>query len=211
MKNLHQAAKASASLSMKNAAEVVFTQQVAAGEESPAEIAVTTDGTWMRRGYSSLYGMQTVIAWETQQFVDVEVLTRYCTFCTRKETPCGTILEILSACRLRHSDGPCYLGIYLPQRTVQGCREMQSVLPGRTRGAGGSNRSVDMAMFLWQFLHRRTTLSLLQSLKKLNLYMSILPTNPSYRAVFVVPHRMPMKHSMVLFDISVQRNRSVAP
>ena len=65
VKNLQQAAKATASLSMKNAAEVVFTQRVAAGEESPAEIAVTTDGTWMRRGYSSLYGMQTVIAWET--------------------------------------------------------------------------------------------------------------------------------------------------
>lgn len=68
VKNLHQAAKATASLSMNNAAEVGFTQRVAAGEESPAEIAVTADGTWMRRGYSSLYGMQTVIAWETHTF-----------------------------------------------------------------------------------------------------------------------------------------------
>eukprot|EP00117_Sycon_ciliatum_P046428 scpid67182/ scgid2109/ len=82
---LHHAAKAAAQQSMKRAAYSVLTNRTASGETSPANIAVSTDGTWMRRGYSSLYGVQSVIGWDVQKVIGVEVLSRHCTRCTAKE------------------------------------------------------------------------------------------------------------------------------
>ena len=76
---LHAAAKDVAESSMSAAAKSVMR----AGNEEPSDIAVTTDGTWMRRGYSSLYGVQTVIAWDSSKVVDVEILSRHCSACTQ--------------------------------------------------------------------------------------------------------------------------------
>ena len=50
-------------------------------EDNPSQIAVSTDGTWMRRGYSSLFGVQTVISHDTQKVIGVEVLSRHCKQC----------------------------------------------------------------------------------------------------------------------------------
>ena len=49
--------------------------------DEPADVAVTVDGTWMRRGFSSLYGIVFVIAWETGQVLDFCVLSRHCHAC----------------------------------------------------------------------------------------------------------------------------------
>lgn len=65
--------------SMRKAASTVLA--VRQGEQRPDEIAVSTDGTWMRRGHSSLYGVQTVLAWDTHQVVDVQVLSKHCPQC----------------------------------------------------------------------------------------------------------------------------------
>eukprot|EP00117_Sycon_ciliatum_P019597 scpid91926/ scgid17719/ len=46
------------------------------------DIAVSTDGTWMRRGYSSLYGVQSAIAFDTGKLIDVEMLSRSCPACS---------------------------------------------------------------------------------------------------------------------------------
>ena len=48
---------------------------------NPADVVVSTDGTWMRRGYSSLYGVQTVISLETKKILDVEILSKSCARC----------------------------------------------------------------------------------------------------------------------------------
>ena len=50
-------------------------------EEHPERVAVSTDSTWMRRGYSSLYGVQTVIGFDNQKVLDVQVLSKHCNFC----------------------------------------------------------------------------------------------------------------------------------
>ena len=42
------------------------------------EVAVTFDGTWMRRGYSSLYGVFVCIGWESGRVLDIVVKSRYC-------------------------------------------------------------------------------------------------------------------------------------
>ena len=71
---LHSAAKETAGASMTKAASDVLKKRDA--EETP------TDGTWMRRGHSSLYGVQTVISHDTSQILDVEVLSKNCPECT---------------------------------------------------------------------------------------------------------------------------------
>ena len=46
------------------------------------DVAVSYDGTWMRRGYASLHGVFTAISWDVGKVVDYEVLSRHCHKCT---------------------------------------------------------------------------------------------------------------------------------
>ena len=78
--SLHSAAKQVALESMGDAAKLLVEDK---GDDSgaPVDIAVTTDGTWMRRGFTSLYGVQTLISWDTGKVLDVDVLSKYCPMC----------------------------------------------------------------------------------------------------------------------------------
>ena len=80
---LRRAAKATAERSMARAAMAVVSHR--AEEEHPADIAVSTDGTWMKRGHSSLYGVQTVVSVDTKQVLDVEMLSKACPTCVSKK------------------------------------------------------------------------------------------------------------------------------
>ena len=53
--------------------------------EGPASMAVTFDGTWMRRGFSSLHGVFSCIAWDTGRIVDLEVCSKFCRACNMKK------------------------------------------------------------------------------------------------------------------------------
>ena len=81
-KALHTAAKIVCSASMKRAAAAVMARMQSEDAPQPDEIAVSTDGTWMRRGHSSLYGLQTVISFDTRQVLDVEILSKFCSQCS---------------------------------------------------------------------------------------------------------------------------------
>ena len=48
-------------------------------------IAVSYDGTWHKRGHSSLYGLGLVIDILTGLVVDYELLSRYCPVCSMKK------------------------------------------------------------------------------------------------------------------------------
>ena len=78
------AAATAASKSMVNAAEEVKILS------SCDRVAVTCDGTWTRRGYSSLYGVLACISWRTGRVLDVHVSSKYCQECVlwsdRKES-----------------------------------------------------------------------------------------------------------------------------
>lgn len=80
---LHRSAKKTAERSMKKAAEDVIAFRD--GEDKPGDVAVSTDGTWMRRGHSSLYGVQSAISFDTHQILDVEVLSKHCPQCVSWE------------------------------------------------------------------------------------------------------------------------------
>ena len=75
--------------SSKTVAEASMVRAAAQVKEQTgsADISVSYDGTWMRRGFASLFGAFVAISWETGKVIDFEVLSRYCHECvtlTRK-------------------------------------------------------------------------------------------------------------------------------
>lgn len=78
---LHEAAIEVGAKNMKQSADELLLMRQADGLDHPSHVAVSTDGTWMRRGYSSLFGVQTVISYDTLKVLDVEVLSKHCNMC----------------------------------------------------------------------------------------------------------------------------------
>lgn len=82
---LHAAAQEVNCQSMRaHAADLLRTREEA-GAAEPSQVAVSTDGTWMRRGYSSLYSVQSVISHETGKVLDITVLSKHCDICKLKK------------------------------------------------------------------------------------------------------------------------------
>ena len=50
----------------------------AAGEDDIIDIAVSFDGTWLTRGFCSLYGIGAVIEVQSGLVIDFVVLSLYC-------------------------------------------------------------------------------------------------------------------------------------
>ena len=53
--------------------------------EEVIDVIVTVDGTWQKRGRTSLFGIVVVIAWKTGQVLAWEVLSKHCTACKLRE------------------------------------------------------------------------------------------------------------------------------
>ena len=77
-------------------------------KDHPDRIAVTIDGTWMKRGFSSLYGVVFVITWQTGQVVDYCVLSKHCAKCKhwKAKRRRGAISQEYSAFKADHQ-GEC--------------------------------------------------------------------------------------------------------
>jgi len=54
-------------------------------DDDIVDTAISHDGTWQRRGYSSLNGCTAAISMETGKILDVEPMSRYCKACNLKE------------------------------------------------------------------------------------------------------------------------------
>ena len=76
-KGLHSASKSVAERSMTEAAE-----KAVSAADGGSDIAASYDGTWMRRGFASLFGAFTIIAYDVGKVVDCEVLSKFCHKCT---------------------------------------------------------------------------------------------------------------------------------
>ena len=59
------------------------------GQDPPGDTAVTFDGTWMRRGHTSLHGAVTAIAWPIGQVLDFEVYSTFCHTCSQQRVALG--------------------------------------------------------------------------------------------------------------------------
>ncbi|GFW41505.1 uncharacterized protein TNCV_465931 [Trichonephila clavipes] len=53
------------------------------------ECGVGVDGTWQKRGYSSLNGCVSAISVDSGKILDIEVLSQYCRVCTKTEKTSG--------------------------------------------------------------------------------------------------------------------------
>ncbi|GFV14238.1 uncharacterized protein TNCV_1163611 [Trichonephila clavipes] len=56
--------------------------------DNNSNIAVAVDGTWHKRGYSSLNGAVCATSVENGKVIDFEALTKYCSSCKGKKKPC---------------------------------------------------------------------------------------------------------------------------
>ncbi|XP_039307368.1 uncharacterized protein LOC120358202 [Solenopsis invicta] len=76
-------------ISMKKAAE----EEKKMSEENGqlAGITVSGDGSWRKRGYSSLFGITSLIGWFTGKIVDVEVKSKYCKSCEHWKSKLETV------------------------------------------------------------------------------------------------------------------------
>ena len=48
------------------------------------DVVVTCDATWSKRGFTALYGAVVVGSWKTGQILDVELLSKHCSVCSRQ-------------------------------------------------------------------------------------------------------------------------------
>ena len=91
--------RASRCLFRRSCFEVVASESVLRGvcelrgdknDEETCDIDVSCDGTWQRRGYSSLNGVLAIISVDTGKVIDYEVVSKKCAQCTswgsRKDT-----------------------------------------------------------------------------------------------------------------------------
>ncbi|GFU88226.1 uncharacterized protein TNCV_846191 [Trichonephila clavipes] len=89
-----------------NAAKLVYEDSIqnAAKEaicenEGNKNIAVAVDGTWQKRGYTSLNGVVTVTSIDTGKVIDVDILSKYCACKTlpfhEKDCKKGTTLDLV--------------------------------------------------------------------------------------------------------------------
>lgn len=60
-------------------------EQVGVADDSPADIGVSCDGTWQKRGFSSLNGVFAAISIDTGKVIDVEPMSRSCKACCIKK------------------------------------------------------------------------------------------------------------------------------
>ena len=89
---LHRSARTVAKGSLNNAAAAARAAKEEQESGKPEEVEISTDGTWMRRGFTSLFGVCSAIYWGTGQLVDVTVLSKHCAGCLSwQSTQCGEI------------------------------------------------------------------------------------------------------------------------
>ena len=74
---IRDAAKIAANHSMVNAADELIKPS-----GHVANVGVTVDGTWQRRGYSSMNGVVVAMSVNNGKILDVEILNRYCKLCS---------------------------------------------------------------------------------------------------------------------------------
>lgn len=94
---LLDAAATVVSESMARACEEIKDEKHRSDEHQ--EIAVTVDGTWMKRGHSSLHGVVILISADTGKVLDCEVETKFCHVCARKQHTDNNQQE----CKVTHS------------------------------------------------------------------------------------------------------------
>ncbi|XP_047101460.1 uncharacterized protein LOC124720179 [Schistocerca piceifrons] len=67
--------------SAKEAVKMNSELKTEADNTPDTDLCVSCDGTWMKRGHTSLYGVSSVISVDTGKILDVQVMSKYCYSC----------------------------------------------------------------------------------------------------------------------------------
>ena len=78
-------AEAEAQYSMQRARQEVHEHYGASSSDDVVDILISCDGTWQKRGFSSLFGAVFIIAYETGKVIDYIVLSKHCAGCKQWE------------------------------------------------------------------------------------------------------------------------------
>ena len=71
--------------SLRRAREEVREHYGVSSDDQVADVLISCDGTWQRRGFSSLFGAVFIISYETGKVLDYIVLSKHCAGCRRWE------------------------------------------------------------------------------------------------------------------------------
>ncbi|GFW87895.1 uncharacterized protein TNCV_1359991 [Trichonephila clavipes] len=87
------------------------------------ECGISVDGTWQRRGYSSMNGCVAALSDDTGKVVDIEIMSSYCPTCRKiSKMPRSIELETFAADHVCHSN---FQGSALKMETVGATRIFQ--------------------------------------------------------------------------------------
>lgn len=88
VKTIAIATKAVRDESMKKAAQEEREESQKNGQTDG--VTVSGDGSWRKRGFSSLFGITSLIGWSSGKIIDVEVKSKYCKSCEYWKSKNGT-------------------------------------------------------------------------------------------------------------------------
>jgi len=92
--NVLEALEVEAKEDMKRAGarlrQIVFEENEGVNNDNDiVDVAVSFDGTWAKRGFTSLTGIVFAISVDTGEVLDYHVLSKACQKCSLKKTQCG--------------------------------------------------------------------------------------------------------------------------
>ncbi|CAB4038257.1 Hypothetical predicted protein, partial [Paramuricea clavata] len=74
----------------------------------PLDVTVSFDGTWAKRGFTSLFGVFFVMSVDTGEVLDYHVFSKFCQKCSKKKNECKDDLEEFEAWKAEHiTNGEC--------------------------------------------------------------------------------------------------------
>jgi len=79
IKTIHEAIEIVSSFSMKSAQEE---KRISVDKSEKNGITISGDGSWRKRGFSSHYGIVSLIGWYTGKVVDVVIKSKFCKACS---------------------------------------------------------------------------------------------------------------------------------
>ena len=97
--------KAVSEESQKSAANEIR-EAIGCIDENPAECQVSVDGTWQKRGFSSLNGVVTIMSKDSSKGIDTVVMSKSCKACLHWEKKKGTTeyerWQLQHDCKINH-------------------------------------------------------------------------------------------------------------
>ena len=66
------------------------------------DVTVSFDGTWAKRGFTSLFGVFFVMSVDTGEVLDYHIYSKFCQKCSKKQHDCKDNMEKLEAWKIQH-------------------------------------------------------------------------------------------------------------